>query len=132
MLSVEVSTDVPHYGIIDVRALADMLDLTSTQIAIIERLIGAGFTPVAFPMYASAVGIRRGTFAALLAPVPGGGLQVLGAPCYIIEGNLSVIVNRGGRKWFVWKKKQVEAPSELLADLGRFSAEVSEILQSIG
>lgn len=87
-----------------------------------------GFAIAAFPLYASAIGVRRGNFAILVMPAEGGALRALGQACYLIDGNLSVRVTRGGRSLFVWKKREVEATPELLAELGTFAAEVTELL----
>ena len=99
------------------------LELTREQIAALERLAGAGYEIVAFPMYASAVGVRRGECAALLEPVAGG-MRVVGEACWLVEGNLSVRVRREGREWFVWKKKQVEATEKRVAEVERFEEEL--------
>ena len=82
---------------------------------------------MAFPMYASAVGVRRGECAALLERIEGG-LRVLGEACWMVEGNLSVRVRREGNEWFVWKKKQVEATEERMAEVMRFQEDVRLIL----
>ncbi len=108
-----------------------MLELTPPQIALLERLVARGFEPVAFPLYASAVGVRKGNCAALLQPVPAGGFQLFGAACYLVEGNLTVRIQRGGKRWFVWKKKQVEATPARLAELDEFTAELTSLLQPI-
>jgi hypothetical protein len=105
-----------------------MQELTPAQLSILERLAARGFAIVAFPLYASAIGVRRGLFAALLVPVEGGALRILGAPCYLIDGNLSVRVTRKDGVKFVWKSKEVEASPELLAELNRFAADVAELL----
>jgi hypothetical protein len=105
-----------------------MLELTPAQISVVERLAARGFAIVAFPLYASAIGVRRGLFAILLAPVENGSMQLLGAPCYLIDGNLSVRLTRHGRPMFVWKSREAQATPELLAELDRFAADVSELL----
>ena len=104
-----------------------MLGLTAEQIAVLERLAAAGFEIVAFPMYASAVGVRRGECAALLERVEGG-LRVMGEACWMVEGNLSVRVRREGKEWFVWKSKQVKATGERMAEVMRFQEDVRLIL----
>ena len=101
--------------------------MTAEQIAVLERLAAEGFQIVAFPMYASAVGVRRGECAALLERVAGG-MRLLGEACWLIEGNLSVRVRREGRTWFVWKKKQVEATEERVKEMESFQEEVKRIL----
>ncbi len=105
-----------------------MLELTPQQIAALERLAARGFEIVAFPLYASAVGVRRGNCAALLQPVTSGGMRLFAEPCYLVEGNLSVRVERGGSAWFVWKKKQLEATRERQAELDSFAQALSELL----
>jgi hypothetical protein len=106
-----------------------MLELTPTQRAILERLAARGFALVAFPLFASAIGVRRGSFAALLVPAEGGGFRFLGQACYLIDGNLSVRIARNGRSLFVWKGREVEATPALLAELASFSAAVAGLLQ---
>ena len=108
--------------------MPSMQELTPAQISILERLAARGFAIVAFPLYASAIGVRRGSFAVLLVPVEGGALRILGDPCYLIDGNLSVRVTRKDGVKFVWKIKEVEASPELLAELNRFAADVAELL----
>jgi hypothetical protein len=105
-----------------------MPDLTAAQIAVVQRLIAQGFTPVAFPLYASAMGIRRGSFAALLVPADNATLKLLGEPCYLIGLNLAVRTRRHGRPCFVWKQQSVEATPELLQELARFSADLTAVL----
>ena len=105
-----------------------MPELTQSQIAILERLRARGFQIVAHPMYANHVGIRKANCAALLAPSLTGGLEVFGAPCYIVAGNLGVPVIKDGKRWFIWKKEKVEATPARLAKLEQFAAELAESL----
>lgn len=105
-----------------------MLELTPPQIAVLERLIPHGFHGVAFPLYESSVGVRKGNCAALLQPVAGDGMRIFGEPCFLVDNNLSVRVNRDGRLWFVFKKKQIEATAGLLAELSAFTEELSTLL----
>jgi hypothetical protein len=105
--------------------------LTPAHLPTLERLVARGFAIAAFPLYASAIGVRRGDFAILLAPLQGGAFRALGSACYLIDGNLSVRLTRNGRPMFVWKKREVEASPELLAGLGGFAAEVAELLLAV-
>jgi hypothetical protein len=105
-----------------------MLELTPQQIAVLERLASRGFHGVAFPLYESSVGIRRGNCAALLQPVAGDGMRIFGEPCCLVDNNLSVRVTRDGRQWFVFKRKQIEATAGLLAELSAFTEELSALL----
>jgi hypothetical protein len=102
--------------------------LTPAHVAIIERLVAHSFTPVAFPMYASAIGVRRGLFAALLAPAGDAALKIMGEPCYVMGLNLAVRTRRDGRPVFVWKDQSVEATPDLLEELARFSEDLTRLL----
>lgn len=104
------------------------MELTPQQIGILERLQGRGFQIIAFPMYASHVGVRKGNCAALLTPVASGGFTLFGAPSYLIGGNFSVRVTSDGRDWLVWKQSKLEATPSRLSELDTFSAELSEVL----
>src|SRR3981189_647917 len=101
-----------------------MNELTAPQVAILERMVGAGFSVVAFPLYANAVGIRKGSCAALLEPLSGTGSRGFGEACVLLEGNLTVRVADAVKSWFVWKKLRVEATKELVGELGRFVSEL--------
>jgi hypothetical protein len=103
-------------------------ELTPAHIAILERMVAAGFTPVAFPLYASAIGIRRGQFAALLSPVGDAAMKLLGEPCYVMGSNLAVRARRNGRDVFVWKNKTVEVTPVHLEELAKFRAAIAKIL----
>ena len=105
-----------------------MLELTQEQISVLERLRERGFALVAFPLYASHVGVRRGECAALLAPVSGGGLRVFGDAFVLVAGNPAVRVLRNGREEFVWKGSEVPATPERDAELAAFAEALAESL----
>ncbi len=105
-----------------------MLELSPLQMQVVERLLEAGFRPIAIPPYESALCMRRGDCAAVLAPVPDGGMKLLAPPSYLMDGNLSVRLKRGSGEVFVWKKKEVEATQEKLRELEAFRREAMEIL----
>ena len=107
-----------------------MLELTPQQIAVLERFAAQGFRVVAFPLYESALSVRKGNCAALLGPVAGGSMKLVAEPCYLVEGNLSVRLTRAGKQWFVWKRKQLEATPERLAELQRFTEELGNLLRA--
>ena len=95
----------------------------------LERLFAAGFRPIAIPPYESALCVRRGECAALLAPVADAGLRLLAAPTYIVDGNLSVKLRRSKGEVFVWKKKEIEATPERLQELATFRQDLTAILE---
>jgi hypothetical protein len=106
-----------------------MPELTAQQMKTFERLFAAGFRPLAIAPYESALCVRRGECAVLLAPVPGAGLRVLAPPTYLVAGNLSVRLKRGKGEVFVWKKNEIEATPERLTELEKFRGELAEILE---
>jgi hypothetical protein len=106
-----------------------MPELTPQQMKTFERLFAAGFRPMAIPPYESALCVRRGECAAVLTPVPDGGLRLLAPPSYIVDGNLSVRLKRGTGEVFVWKKKEIGATPERLDELAKFRQELTEILE---
>jgi len=107
-----------------------MVELTPQQMQTMERLFEAGFRPIAIPPYENALCIKRGDCAAVLAPVPNGGLKVLAPPSYLVAGNLSVKLKRGSGDVFIWKKNEVEATPDRLEELAVFKRELMQILDS--
>lgn len=105
-----------------------MLELSPVQMKTVERLLEAGFRPIAIPPYESALCFRREACVAALAPVAGAGLRLLAPPTYLVDGKFSVRIRRGEGEVFVWKGKEVAATPERLAELERFAGELKEIL----
>jgi hypothetical protein len=105
-----------------------MVELSPQQMQVIERLFAAGFRPIAIPPYESALCMKKGNCAALLAPVPNAGIKLLAPPSFLVDGNLSVKLKRGSGELFVWKNKEVETTPEKLQELESFRRELSEIL----
>ena len=105
-----------------------MIELSQQQMEIIERLFEAGFRPIAIPPYESALCMKKGNCAAVLAAIPNGGIRLLAPPSYLVEGKLSVKVKRDSGELFVWKNKEVEATPVNLKELELFRKELTEIL----
>jgi hypothetical protein len=108
-----------------------MNEFSPQQIGILERLVAKEFVLVAFPLYANAVGVRKGSCAALLDPIANGGFRVFGEPCMLLEDNLTVRITEKGKTWFVWKKQRLEATPERLSELERFVAELKLLLEPV-
>ena len=104
------------------------IELTQAQIVTLQALHARGYQIVAFPMYASHIGIRRGSCAALLAPLGNGTLEIYGTPGYMIGDNIAVRITEGPRSYFVWKKERLEATPERLADLATFTQDLETAL----
>ena len=106
-----------------------MPEFSAQQMQVIQRLLEAGFRPIAIPPYESALCMRKGECAAVLAPVPNAGLKLLAPPSYLVEGNFSVKLKRAQGEVFVWKSREVQATPERLRELEAFRSELSEILE---
>jgi hypothetical protein len=106
-----------------------MNEFSPQQIGILERLIAKEFILVAFPLYANAVGVRKGSCAALLDPIASCGFRMFGEPCMLLDGNLTVRITEKGKSWFVWKKQRLEATAERLLELEKFVAELKLLLE---
>jgi hypothetical protein len=104
------------------------MELTPAQIAVLERLHSRGLEIVAFPMYESVVGIRKGNCAALLTPAGPNAFTIQGQPTYLIGGNLSARVVHTDGHYFVRKQEQLEATPERLAELAAFTAELTDAI----
>jgi hypothetical protein len=107
-----------------------MNDFSPSQIEILQRLIAKEFVLVAFPLYANAVGVRKGSCAALLNPVANGGFSIFGEPCILLDGNLTVRIKEKDKAWFVWKKQRVEATAERMLELEKYVTELKLLLES--
>ncbi len=106
-----------------------MVEFSPQQMLILERLFTAGFRPIAIPPYESALCIRRGDCAAVLSPIPNGGLKLLAPPSFLVDGNFSVRLKRGPGEVFVWKKTELPATVERLQELELFRQDLADILQ---
>src|SRR5580693_7515511 len=105
------------------------LELSPRQTSTLERLVAAGFRPVAIPRYESALCMRKGECAVVLAPVANGGLKVLAPASYLVDGNFGVRLKRGNGEVFVWKKSEIPATRERLEELTAFCKEVVDLLE---
>ncbi|MBZ5696878.1 MAG: hypothetical protein LAN36_16140 [Acidobacteriia bacterium] len=104
------------------------MELTPQQAGALERLHSRGFEIVAFPMYESYVGVRKGECGALLAPAGADGFKLYGEPSYLVAGGLSARLIQSDGHWFVRKKDKLEATPERTAELDAFAAELVDTL----
>jgi hypothetical protein len=107
------------------------MELTTQQAEILQRLDAQGFQIIAFPMYASYIGVRKGDCAALLAREPSGGFTIFGTSTYMVGENLGARVKRGDGDYFVWKNEKVEATPRRTWELDKFSAELTSSLRPV-
>lgn len=104
------------------------MELTHQQLTILTRLQGRGFEVVAFPMYETYIGVRKGNCGALLAPAGSEGFTLYGEPSYLVGGGLSARTIQSDGHWFVRKKEKLEASPERTAELENFAAELVNAL----
>jgi hypothetical protein len=103
------------------------MELTSQQIATLERLRSTGIDIVAFPMYESYIGVRKGNCGALLKP-EASGFSLYGEPSYLVAGLPSALTIQSDGHWFVRKKDKLAATPERTAELETFAAELADAL----
>lgn len=106
----------------------EMQELTQKQMQVLQRLLEAGFRPIAIPPYESALCLLRGECAVVLAPVDGAGLKILAPPSFLVDGKFGVRVKRGTREVFVSKQRTLEATPERLKELAEFQKSLDELL----
>lgn len=104
------------------------MNLTDRQMQVMQRLFEAGFRPIAIPPYESALCLRRGECAAVLAPAENGGLRILAPASFLVGGKFGVRVRRGGKEVFVFKRQELEATQERLDELTEFERSLEQIL----
>ncbi len=103
--------------------------ITEAHLLRLQQLAAAGFELVNLPRFPGYVGAKKYDCAVLLDPLDDGSLRQFTAVGYLIEGNISVLVQKGGEQWFVWKAQQVRATPELLAAVQQFEADLRAALQ---
>lgn len=104
--------------------------LTDAHLPRLQSLAAAGFELVSLPRFPGYVGAKKHDCAVLLEPLDDGGLRQFTAAGYLIEGNISALVQKGGEQWFVWKAQQVRATPALLDAVQQFETELRSLLES--
>jgi hypothetical protein len=105
-----------------------MFELTKLQLETIERLLQAGFRPIAIPLYEKSICLYRGECVTILAPQENATFKLQASPTILVCGNLSVRLKKSTGDVFVWKKSALPATPERLAELESFRAELAAIL----
>jgi hypothetical protein len=96
----------------------------------LEKLVAKGFTLQSFPAYERHLGVEKYNCAALLEPTPEGLWRRFSSAGYLLDGQIALLVERQGRKFFVFKTKQMLAEGEPLVQFERFLTELETILSS--
>ncbi len=104
------------------------LDLTPNQIAVLQRLLNAGFHFASLEHVTRHVAVDRDGFVALLEPADDK-LKIFGQVGYRIGDGIGMLVEQREGKAFIWKGRTVEATPELLAAYARVKAELRALLE---
>jgi hypothetical protein len=106
------------------------LELTPAHLERLRHLLAAGFEPAELPFFSGCVAVKKYGCAALLRPQPEGKFELAAPASWLLAGQLSAKVERGGEEWFVWKAHQVRATPERLEALRQFEMELRGLLES--
>jgi hypothetical protein len=98
------------------------------MIQILEKLAARGFSLRQSPRYERHLIVEKHGCAALLEPTPEGRWRKFSAPGYLIDGQIALLVEREGTRFFVHKSKQIAAAGEELASFQRFVRELDDAL----
>jgi len=99
---------------------------------LLEKLVERGFTLRSFPAYERHVGVEKYGCVALLEPTPEGGWRRFSSAGYLLDGQIALLVERGGEKFFVHKSKQLAAEGQPLENFERFLKELETLLSQQG
>ena len=96
---------------------------------ILENLLEQGFTFRSFPACPRHLGVEKHNCAALLELTPAGGLRQFSSAGHLLDGEITLLVERQGRGMFVYKSKQISAEGEPLESFERFLKELRATLK---
>ncbi|MBI4465685.1 MAG: hypothetical protein HY647_13355, partial [Acidobacteria bacterium] len=75
------------------------------------------------------LGVEKYNCVALLELTPEGQWKQFGAAGYLLDGQLALLVERGGRPLFVYKSQELLAEGEPLESYRRFQQELQRALE---
>lgn len=102
-------------------------ELEPSQLARLQKILEAGFRLMRIPHVERYLTVERNGFVALLDP-SGGGLSLLGQVGYLLGEGIGMLVEREGRRVFVWKQESREATPEMVAEYEQFKEDIEEQL----
>lgn len=95
---------------------------------LLEELVRRGFTFHVFEAYPKQLGAVKRGFIVLLDQAQDGRWSRFSAAGFLIEDQIGLLMDRGGRRVFVHKGREVVADGELLAGYRTFNQEIDEVL----
>jgi hypothetical protein len=93
----------------------------------LQRIYLAGFELQTFDRFPRAIGVTKGGCIALMEATPEG-LRMIGTPGWRMGEVIGVLVEKEGRRVFQAKEQVEEATPEKLDSLGKFRAELEQLL----
>ena len=96
----------------------------------LEKFMEQGFTLRTMPAYERHLVVEKYDCAALLEPTPEGRWRRFSSAGHLLDGQIALLIERGGRKFFVHKSKQLAAEGAPLEAFERFLQELEAILAS--
>ena len=96
----------------------------------LEKLVAEGFVLRSLPVYPRHLRVEKYDCAALVELTPEGKWKQFSAAGRLVDGQIALLVEQGGRQVFAYKTKQVEGGGETLENFRRFERELGEVLES--
>jgi hypothetical protein len=103
----------------------------------LEKLVAEGFTLRSLPAYPRHLQVEKHDCAALLEMTPEGKLKQFSAAGYLVDGQIALLVERGGRnetnvsfRVFAYKGKEVPAEGMAMENFRRFERELRAVLEN--
>jgi hypothetical protein len=103
----------------------------------IEKLVAEGFILRSLPQYPRHLRVEKHDCAALLEMTPEGRLKQFSAAGYLVDGQIALLVERGGRndtnvpfRVFAYKGNEVPAQGEAMENFRRLEQELRAVLEN--
>ena len=95
----------------------------------IEKLVQEGFSLRSLPAYPRHLAVEKYHCAALLEFTPEGKWKQFSAAGYLLDGQIALLLERGGRRVFAYKSRELPAEGEPMENFQRFQQELQSILE---
>ena len=95
----------------------------------IAKLLRDGFSLRSLPAYPRHLAVEKYHCAALLERTPEGRWKQFSAAGYLIDGQIALLIERGVRRVFAYKSKELPAEGEAMENFERFQQELRAVLE---
>ena len=96
----------------------------------LEKLLREGFSLRNLHTYPRHLRVEKHGCAALLEQTPEGRWKQFSSAGYLLDGQIALLVERGGRAVFAYKSKYVPAEGEAMENFRRFEQELRSALEN--